>query len=581
MDLKTIANFALEEAGMNAADAPKTLPISVKENSDGTMTYSVLVSFDPKVQEEMSAAMPKGTEREDLADELGVFSSALDELVEDAGGRRYTQTPIENCRAKDPLFCPYHGEAVMRKAIADEMSRVNIPFQQVSLDFKKQKNGYLVSMTVPKSLAMTQFQAGMILTEPFSDIHGSLKKGVTLTPPDGSQGLVTEETNASGDTKFTTMAGLNPDEDISVAKLDEWIDGLITDIAADPTLQNDLDPQDVRLFLNAREDFERTPTTDPNYKNELKELQDAYHSVRAQIDFRHVKSVADAHKEEMALENEYGPMYAEFQNEKYPVDAAKAVLFPKGRFPNGFGKAHKWAADYSAAASNVGWRAQSLWDDAKKEWANAQPGALKSYRAALGKLKYAVEVYKEALDDYKKAVPKFMDDFKDWAMNDPNVQPSQFKAAFPNSNKPPQPTQAQTQQTSTPKGIASPNGWAAQAPQSWDNYVMGYNRILPTDTLADLPYGKERGFSNVMDYYFRGMSADRIFRKFYVNPANGAVTYTFSSALGITDDPNDAKSIQGIEGALKVNGYNCSATQNHINPGEFDLTIPFDPVLAQ
>ena len=146
MNLKKIATLALDEEIVEDAVKKHSQkknaessdsPFAIEENPDGTTTISVLVTFDPKIREEKAKAMAKGVKRDDLADDIpddgggepqsspepaedsaprGVFAAALDELAaivpeiaEDAAPRRqHGLSPIENCRAKDPMFCPYH-----------------------------------------------------------------------------------------------------------------------------------------------------------------------------------------------------------------------------------------------------------------------------------------------------------------------------------------------------------------------------------------------------------------------------------------------------------------------------------------
>lgn len=431
MDLKTIAGLALDEAGFGRKDDDS--PISVKENPDGTVTYSVFVALDPKVQKEMAKALPKGTERDDLADELGVFSAALDEIAEDAPSR-YSQTPLENCRAKDPMFCPYHGDAAIRRKIEDGLVAAGLPAGQGKIDIEKRKGGYQVSVTVQKGAPMNT-SVGAIVANAFADpVTGKNKNGISLMVPDGGPGEVSQHLSPQGGMMAETVASITPDENIEVGRLDEWIDGLVSDIAADPTLQNDLDPNDVRDLLEAREALENVTPVTSNFAKLLDDAKELYHSVRAQVDFRGVKTPQDVVAEEASIDATMKNLSADFHKEKSPVDAAKAAIFPKGRFPNGFSKAHPWAAEYSNAASKVGYFAQKLWDDAQKNALNVPPSDIPALRTSLGAMKYASETYAEALNEYKKAVPKFINEFKDWAMNDPNVQPSQFKAAFPHSS---------------------------------------------------------------------------------------------------------------------------------------------------
>ena len=156
MNKQQIASAALAES--TASGSPDGLPVSISKAPDGSVTYSLVVSIDPEVQKEMSKAMPKGMKRDDLADDLGddgggatlplwehaedsapcgLFTAVLDELAADASPSRYSKTPLTNCRARDPMFCPYHGDKAIKAAVETTLAAM----KGISVDATRNPDG--------------------------------------------------------------------------------------------------------------------------------------------------------------------------------------------------------------------------------------------------------------------------------------------------------------------------------------------------------------------------------------------------------------------------------------------------------
>lgn len=526
MDLKAIARNAIveaEEEDGNGYDMSEPLPaedsvsteapILTQENPDGTVTYSVVVSFDPDVQKKMSKAMPKGMKRDDLADDLGdtegeveetddivveetaedsaprgVFAAVLDEFfphvpvaAEDASPSRHSKTPLENCRAKDPMYCPYHGDKAIKAEIEKMIGKAGLTGLQVSVE--KQGNGFLCKVNDPKPGMTSNTNSSIAQCIAMALIN---KPGVRLSMPTGASNGFSQFNTAlaqtnSGDVASTVVQVERP-EDIDISMLDEWIDDLVQDISADASLMQELDPQDMRDLLEARDKIDalqppsqRDPLNPSPYELALKDARDKYHALRAQVDFRDVKTPADAQKMQADIANDVARMSADYHSAKTAVDQAKQALFKNGRFPNGFAKTHSWAADYNKASTGIGYFAQKRVDDATAAIANAG-NDIKALRTALAELDYAKESYANALDRFQKAVPDFMDSFSDWAMNDPSVQPAQFKAAFPNKApsvpqpQPPPATPTAPTQPATPPSPPATQGGQSQIASVQDRF---------------------------------------------------------------------------------------------------------------
>ena len=468
MNLKELAMDALKQdeldLGNSEAKGQEDSPFAIEENPDGTTTISVLVTFDPKIREEKAKAMAKGVKRDDLADDIpddgggeppdspetaedsaprGVFAAALDELAaiapeiaEDVSPRRqHGLSPIENCRAKDPMFCPYHGQAAIKNAVDKELKNAGI--SGYSIEVVPQGKDFLLNVVMPSSHG--GYAMGTIANAMVSAF--SSKSGIKLVQPPNffngySNGVRLAQTKRGDiDSIIVSPSAANKSEQ-DVAKLDEWIDDLVTDIAGDPTLMQDLDPQDLKDLLDSREVLEASINTQnqQQFAADYKFCRDKYRTARAQADYRHIKTPLDAKDAEDTIENEMQTLKGDYHAAKAPIDAAKKVLFKNGKFPNGFAKANPWAKAYNDLSTMVGYFSAKSYDDARSEDLNLAPADVKGRRTAISEMEYTKELYKNALDKYKQGIPAFMKEFEDWAVNDPSIQPAQFKAAFPNSS---------------------------------------------------------------------------------------------------------------------------------------------------
>ena len=552
-EMKDVSLPGLDQPQDAAQEGTPDTPVAVTNNTDGTVTYSLEISFDPDMQKKMSKAMPKGMKRDDLADDLseteevdeeseegegetaedsaprGVFAAALDEIfsgylpgfapAEDAAPSRHSNTPLENCRAKDPMYCPYHGDKAIKKAIEDNLAKTGVSAYTVTVT-PSGKGKYTISVNTPTP---TPAAATAILGA-FSDSQGNKKSGINL---------------AIGQNTTTQNVGVqvDPAEDRDIAKLDEWMDDLMLDIDADQTLLQELDPKDMRDLFDARDTVSLTPPTvngqpNPIFEQSLKDARDKYHALRAQIDYRHVKSPLDAKTMEDAIDQHMKKLAGDYHAEKAPVDAAKKAIFPNGRFPNGFAKSHPWASDYNKSSTRVGYFCQKDYDDARSADLNLAPADVKGRRTAISEMTFAWEQYADALDDYKKEVPKFMKEFENWAMNDPSITPAQFKAAFPNSSA----KQGATANAPANAVNTNPNSSGkVNLPQSWSNFVMGANRVLPTDGLPNLPYGNEQGFHNVFDACFPKQPVPDVVDSFEIAPVSGNVAFVMNPNVSSQD----------------------------------------------
>lgn len=440
MNLKEIATEVLDE---------DSSPFKATENPDGTVTYSVIVEFDPEVQAEKAKAMPKGMKREDQPDDLtdtedaappprGIFAAALDEVVsaltsvEDAS--KHANTPLENCRAKDPMYCPYHGDKAIKKAIETHLKEAGGNLGDFSIEVQKAGKVWAVKVTMPQD---TSYDMGIKPILSAFKSGDNFKPGINLSAPDDSETLFAYGDNVDNgvEQKFaSTVVSIDPASDRETSMIDEWIDDIVQDISADKTLMQDLDPQDVRDLLGARQDIDNHEDDAAAKKSAITKVRRLYHGLRAQIDYRDIKTSDDADNKEGDIVEAMIKNGEEYHSVRAPVDAAKIAIFGKKNLPPKFAANHPWAEEYSKISQRVGHWDWNLYEDAKELANENAPIDLKSRRTSISEMDYARERYEEDLKKFKEAAPKFLSEFKKWAEGEVaagNKTQEQFDAAFP------------------------------------------------------------------------------------------------------------------------------------------------------
>lgn len=435
MDLKNIAKASIEESAN--ADAP----IAIKDNGDGTTTYSLTFSLDPKVQAEMSKAMPKGQRRDDQPDiisdgesdedqenvspEEGLF--ATDSVAEDALPSRHANTPLENCRAKDPMFCPYHGKKAIEEFISSGLS-ASVPNlllnRQVTFSVKENPDKtFSVSITGPSAYNSAAFSS--VLQNLVS------RKGIVPV----SQFEV--DYGGSGNPQEHKVSIQAKPEFDKPSMLHEWADDLMIDVANDPKLQNELDPKEFADFLEKMGEMDRENAQNQGTQQAKKAEEDAiaaYRSIRGQADNTDVSSVGhlnDVDRDTAFRANLGTELYFLAKSE---ADSYKRALFGgSGNLPRGFSKQNEFAEKYTKASSEVGhWDRTAFLDADSDALENINKGTtdVKSLRINAGDLRRtSAKLEDDAATFADKKVPEFITGLYDWAVqnNHPNLN-----KAFPN-----------------------------------------------------------------------------------------------------------------------------------------------------
>lgn len=365
-----------------------------------------------------------GVSTEDSATDT-VFMDALDSIAgvdtEDARqNSRHSQTPLENCRAKDPRFCPYHGEKAWTSQLENELQNRGIVGGKVSV---KNDNGrYEVSVRVPTAdmKAATDMIDGILNTKGVEHAASGFRSEAFYGNGEGSEGAKFKVDQWSDRT----------------GRLNEWVDDYMADVASDPNA--DIDMDDFNSLLEAQEDIDafeaKMDRNDANDMAKYNAMVDAaektYHTLMAQ---QYMKDVTDDQKatDKMAdLSKEYKDIFDKAHGRKDYVDLAKQKLFGgSGAFPRGFSKQNAFADEYNKASQRLFYWADREFTDALTEYHSATD--LKGKRTALAAMDYRKDNFEQGVPKYEAAADKFLKDLYNWANNDPTYQ-GKLAAAFPN-----------------------------------------------------------------------------------------------------------------------------------------------------
>lgn len=318
-----------------------------------------------------------------LKEELAV---ALDEAVKPVkpvapvGGKKGANTPIEDCKAKNPMLCPYHGAGKIAEFL-NSKSTTGLKFM-----VEKKGNGkYAISCTYTQG----NYEA-------WTDAENCIK---ALQKVNGFQGLGTNKDGPSDDvdnlTKFSNELSMSPDD--AIGGLSEDVDKLDKDIFG----ADDLDPEaaeaisDVELALEQPED-----ELDYDTLNDLYKKAKILHAYKGDMD-----AVMEKGMEALAIDQQL-PV-DELQSDLMEMLENAKGAFPDGVIPDKFPGIHS-LKDAKLALNGV----QNQLVGAQENFMEATEfGDLYVAKEALSLLDDAANKYKDAYDLYKKHVDAMSENF--------------------------------------------------------------------------------------------------------------------------------------------------------------------------
>lgn len=458
----------------------------------------VSFTLDPEMVATLGAAMPKGAKPDDRTDSLDTGSkdggTSHDDVSEDAVRQkpasqtserefdqdepasndkskleqdgetspsgvkaedeavvldgRHSNTPIENCRAEDPMFCPYHGAQKMASMIMAEIANhmgVDPAKKGISVSVEKNGPDFTARATFPASTSLYDEQT--IENSIWSFMR---TKGIknNLNRPDSNLSTTNQaerETTAQFSTESLRerMPQGYTDSDYDVAKakqdleiMNEWMDDLIEDFG-DPN--SDIDPQDLEDLMNRQMELEDlsgqaasgNPQAASQFKAAKKDFEEKYHDVRGIADLPQVKTVQDAEKmrDDIAGERHKAGDWWNAKEEIADLRKQLGLTTASGRalpmktiqskYPTLFGNWDKFKTKYENLF--MGSLAKILGNGRSDTGANGkfsdaqQNGDLRKMKGALHTLKYATEEYSDLMPAYMKAMQDHKNDLLTYA----------------------------------------------------------------------------------------------------------------------------------------------------------------------
>lgn len=469
---KAIVQDALEQAGLGK----ETTSPNTEENGNangGIKTISFTFSLDPEMVKTLGRAMPKGAKPEDRTDNLkpgeqdanpplveNDLSQSENQNKEDkqqvvqdeaiACDARQTDTPIENCRAEDPMFCPYHGALKMQQMIRDELGKVlndNDKVSRLKIDVNKAGSEFTVNVSDGTWL-MTDGEEKAVL-KGLNAFLGT--NGIKVIEPPRINNDVTNygsfefaQQSASGKFETKPLQDRMPEgytqADYDIAKMkagqdlrNEWMDGLIEDFG-DPNA--DVDPADLEALMGMQEQMQAladqgTAQAAEQHRLLRRNFDEKYHDVKGNIDLPQVKSAEDAHKmnEDLyARRKAAGDWWnakeeiADLRRQLGMTSGTKAISLAKvhSQFPELFDNWEKFKSKYNnlytgaVGLVNGSGRGYDLGARGKFDSAE-EAGDLKRMKGALHTMEYATEAMEDMMPGFLKAMEAHKADLLNYA----------------------------------------------------------------------------------------------------------------------------------------------------------------------
>jgi len=364
---------------------------------------------------------------------------------------RHSDTPLENCRAEDPMFCPYHGAKKMTDMITAELTKimgVDPRTKGMAVEVAKHGSDFTARVTFPANTSLYDEQS--VENGLWSFVTGTKGVKSQMTQrPSSVQNQITQ--NRSAEAQFSTASlrdrmpqgYTDADYDVAKAKQDleimgEWMDNLIEDYG-DPN--SDIDATDLENLMNAQMDLEdmanSLATTGGNaglasqYKAAKRDFEELYHDVRGIADLPTVKTVQDAEKmrDDIAGERHKAGDWWNAKEEIADLRKQLGLTTAGGRalpmktiqtkYPTLYKGWDKFKTKYEnlfmgSLAKILGNGRSDLGANGKFEDAH-QKGDLRKMKGALHTLKYATEEYADLMPAYMKAMQDHKNDLLQYA----------------------------------------------------------------------------------------------------------------------------------------------------------------------
>lgn len=300
-------------------------------------------------------------------------------------------TPLENCKAQNPMFCPYHGIAAMSQNFIQCLNKYGLvgAYDHVPFEiFKKPSGAFAVSVNCGE---MSQKAAENAIAE-FLKQPGFIVAGGQTTSTGAVQGQVKQEGTFKQDYVY------RPDD---LSMLDEWMDSLYQSAADEDTVDLDaLTEMESKVAgLKAMKNVSNpSAEQQQKYAELLKDAQDHYHGMKAKIDFKDLTDVDAASFKGKEIADQFEDLYGQAKKIQGDLQVYKQDTWGSTQNPVGF----PGNDEMGLAGKKVFKIDGDLSTEAKIALSKAvNEGDLDAAKVALHNLQYAKEKLAKDLETYK------------------------------------------------------------------------------------------------------------------------------------------------------------------------------------
>lgn len=323
MDALKIVQMALDAAAAMAgksAGGREDLPDGESKNQDGSVIIRRSFRLDPAAvaenshpSKQKSAAFAQPARRNAAPDDRQNLLSGLEPVSdadmdaigyeddEDDGGQvgvaqdsavhacdeKGHDTPLENCKAQNPIFCPYHGIKAMQASFAAWMKHAGLNPDGYEIDFVKKPSGAF-QLAVQCPAGTQNFVEEAI--EGFLGQEGVIPVGKTENAPAKAAGGFASQMSAA----FKTDKSMRPDD---LSMMNEWMDSLYKSALDEDSVVDldDLTELESKLAeLNGTDQGSMNEDQKKHFDELLADAKDHYHAMKAKVDYKDIQSIDDA-----------------------------------------------------------------------------------------------------------------------------------------------------------------------------------------------------------------------------------------------------------------------------------------------
>lgn len=378
--------------------APKSsTSVAMDEKTEKTVMIRRIFKIDPKMQKELGheekpeekAEKKEESKAEDTAIFLGGFAMDL--------SPRHSKTSIEDCRAKDPRYCPYHGADYMTSQLNEEFKKAGI-YATGGVE-RLGQGKFKVQYSVPESKkgAATDIIDGFLSSPGFEEVSESDSDEVDAISKEvkmdhGNDDFAMKEEHL--DTLEKDMKkGMEIDpSDLYQLRKDHYELKKLSK-AAHEAMERD----GINIRTKEGKEWAKSNPDWSKYREAMEKFEKDYNELRGNADLAHIKTPEDCTELMGHLEKQITQV-GDFVKATDEIEALKEKKGLKGK------RGIAGTTDFNNAKGKIRFAIDGLKSARKQvEEANAS-GDMKKMRAAAHSLELVLNQVNEGKDDIAEAL---------------------------------------------------------------------------------------------------------------------------------------------------------------------------------